>query len=93
MSRLKVRRSLFATVAVLALAAQSLAAPIVATDRQTGIGPFTPSYAVSATDLIHSATPSSQSGNFQEEAAGGTSVLTSGAFGTISGGTPVTTRS
>src|SRR5687768_9555892 len=62
--------------------------PTIDTHGQTGPGPFTPSYAVSGTDLINGRLPSAQSGNFVEEGAGGVAVLTNGTFGTISGGNP-----
>ena len=83
------RKTLAAGVtAVLTLGATALAVPQVATDAQTGPGPFTPSYSSSTTDLINGLSPSAQAGNFQEEGAGGTAVLTNGTFGTISGGNP-----
>jgi hypothetical protein len=63
-------------------------APSIATSGETGTGPFTPSYSPSGTDLINGTSPSAQSGNFSEEAAGGVAVLTDGTFGTISGGNP-----
>jgi hypothetical protein len=64
------------------------ASPIIDTNGVTGPGPFTPFYTVSSTDLINGMTPSAQTGNFAEEAAGGVAVLTNGTFGTISGGNP-----
>lgn len=58
-------------------------AAVVTTDAQSGPSPFTPSYTPSSSDLLNGMTPSSQSGNFQQEAAGGVAVLTDGTFGTI----------
>src|SRR5690242_2204889 len=66
----------------------ALGIPSVATDGQTGAGPFTPTYTVSGTDLINGLSPSAQAGNFQIETSGGVSALTNGTFGTISGGNP-----
>ena len=75
-------------LAVGGVAMDASAAVSIATDGQTGAGPFTPTYTVSAIDLLNAVSPSASTGNFAEEASGGTSVLTNGTFGTISGGNP-----
>jgi len=87
----RLTRSYWVLSALLPLAAFAAEAPgaiIIATDGQTGAGPFTPTYTVSTTDLINGASPSAQAGNFAEETSGGVGVLTNGTFGTISGGNP-----
>jgi hypothetical protein len=54
---------------------------VVTTDRQTnGTTSLPHTYTVSATDLINGLTPTAQAGNFTQESAGGTPVLTNGAF-------------
>jgi hypothetical protein len=82
------RLAVFALFSLAAFAVQASGAIIIATDGQTGPGPFTPTYTVSNTDLINGASPSAQTGNFGEETSGGVGVLTNGTFGTISGGNP-----
>jgi hypothetical protein len=81
------------TISLLALAAAtagvSSAAPgavSVVPDVQFSPDPansWSPSYVVSATDLVNGAAPSASAGNFALESGGGTPVLTDGAYGTI----------
>lgn len=58
---------------------------VVATNAQSGAGPFTPSYTTPAGDLLLGRSPSAQSGDFTKEGTGGVSVLTNGTFGSITG--------
>src|SRR6188768_1705023 len=72
----------------LAAAAPSFAAIVVSTNAELGPGgvgsTFTPSYAVSGTDLINGMAPSAVAGDFAvTEITGGTPVLTNGSYGTI----------
>jgi hypothetical protein len=81
-------------VLTLALAPQALAAVIVTNNAEAAPAPggesFTPSYAVSSTDLINGLLPTDSAGDFTVEIAGGLPVLTDGAYGTITqpGGAP-----
>jgi hypothetical protein len=68
---------------------------VVSTNNEVGPGgagsTFTPSYVVSATDLINGLAPSAVGGDFAAtEITGGTPVLTDGVYGTITepGGAP-----
>ena len=69
-------------------AVTSHGAVVVSTNNEVGPGgvgsTFTPSYAVSATDLINGLAPSAVGGNFAvTEITGGTPVLTDGVYGAI----------
>lgn len=81
-------RSGFLLAAVIGLAGPASGAVVVTPDSQTGPGPFTPTYTVSAIDLINGKTPAASAGSFTVEGAGGLPALTNGVFGTISGGNP-----
>jgi hypothetical protein len=81
-------RTIVAVLLSLWPAAMASGAPTIATNSETGVGPFTPTYTPSGTDLINGTSPSAQTGNFSEEASGGVAVLTNGTSGTISGGNP-----
>ena len=74
--------------AVFLSAAAMQGAVVISTDNQVGPGgagsTFTPSYVVSASDLINGLAPSAFGGDFAAvELSGGTPVLTNGTFGTI----------
>jgi len=91
MSKLSRRLAL----AALALVAGRASAVVTVTpDVQVGPGgagsTFTPSYVVSATDLINGKAPTASVGDFSVELSGGLPVLTDGAYGTITepGGAP-----
>jgi hypothetical protein len=86
---------LLPSLAILASAAPSFGAVVFNTNAELGPGgvgsTFTPSYAVSSTDLINGLTPSAFAGDFAAvELSGGLPVLTDGAYGTITepGGAP-----
>jgi hypothetical protein len=57
---------------------------VIATSTETGDSPFTPSWTAETPNLISGLEPSTASGNFTQEAASGTSILTDGSVG-ISG--------
>ena len=80
-------RSLLVSVAVSAgLSSVASGAVVYSTEVQFSPNPaasWTPSYVVSATDLINGAAPGASTGNFALEVGGGLPVLTDGAYGTI----------
>ncbi len=75
---------------LLLLAATSNAAVTVTYTNELGTGvvgsQFTPSYAVSSTDLINGKAPTASSGTFNLELSGGSAVVTDGSFGSIQTG-------
>jgi hypothetical protein len=73
-----------AAVCAALISSAASAAVVVATDNQFGASPFVPTYTPSATDLLNGLLPSAQAGNFSQEFAAGTAVLTNGLFGPIS---------
>jgi hypothetical protein len=84
--------ALLTPAVVAGVASIAPAAVVVSADNQLGTGGtsnFTPTYAVSGTDLINGLAPSAVgTGNFALEISGGTPVLTDGTYGSInSGGT------
>jgi hypothetical protein len=79
---------LLAAVAAVGWAGSAFGVVVVTPNGQTGEAPFTPTYVVSSTDLINGKAPTASAGSFQVESSGGSSVLTNGTFGTISGGNP-----
>ncbi|HWX20037.1 MAG TPA: immunoglobulin domain-containing protein [Candidatus Binatia bacterium] len=64
-------------------AASSVASPVVSitTSNQSGANPYTPTWTLETPDLIAGLTPTTASGNFTQEGAGGVSILTDGAIG------------
>ena len=79
---------LSSSIGLLVVAAGAHAAVVTSTDFEIGPGgigsTFTPSYAVSSTDLINGLTPTSFSGNFAAvELSGGLPVMTDGTYGVI----------
>lgn len=72
------------TVATLALAGVTMiaqAVPVITTDSQTnGTSSLPHTYVPSSADLLNGLTPSAEAGTFTLETAGGTPVLTDGAF-------------
>lgn len=82
-------------VSLLALAPRAAAVVVITTHAEAAPAPgaptFTPSYAVSSTDLINGLLrPANFSGNFDLELGGGMAALTDGTYGTITapGGAP-----
>lgn len=86
------KSKMYAAVAGIVMSApMAFAVPVIATDNQVGTGGgsnFSPTYVVSATDLINGASPatSSDPAAFALELSGGLPVLTDGTYGTINDG-------
>jgi hypothetical protein len=76
-----------ALAAIVLVAGRASAVVSVSTDFQVGPGgagsTFTPTYAVSSTDLINGQAPTASAGNYAFELSGGLPVLNDGAYGTI----------
>ncbi len=92
-SPMKFHLAIIASATSLAVSAE--AAIQIVTNNEVGPGgagsTFTPSYAVSSTDLINGLLPTASGGNFSAvELSGGLPVLTDGTYGTITepGGAP-----
>jgi hypothetical protein len=76
-----------ACLAMLSFAGSAPAALTITTDNTNSASAFTPNWTVATNSLIAGVSPSSSSGNFTVEAAGGISILTDGANGAAGSGT------
>lgn len=73
----------YAAITASGTAASSVVSPVVSitTSNESGPNPFTPTWTAESPDLIAGQAPTTAAGNFTQEGAGGTPVLTDGIIG------------